>query len=243
MTQHTLFGDANRRDDTDLQRLPLSDLALFCAHELQVFTEGGAPNDLYPVELFRRAVVLHDSAAWGCIYRQYAPFVLPSLLQHPQAQQLLEQNEPAALLDAVLSTFAAGLNEEKLARLNAQALLMKYLRACVHTTIADANRGQQLRERLALLAVETAPGEPALAHASGLQVDAQSLWQAIEEELHGEEERLLFTLLFKQGYSALAVCTHHTGRFPDAQTVYLVKTRIFERLRASERLQAMPGPQ
>jgi len=243
MTQHTPSGDAHRRDDTDLHRLPLSDLALFCTHELQVYTQGGAPNDLYPAELFRRAVVLHDSSAWCCIYRQYAPVVVPSLMQHPQARPLLDQKEPAALLDAVLSTFAAGLNEAKLARLNSQALLLKYLRVCVHTTVSSASRDRQLIERLALLAVETAPGEPALAHAGVPHADTQGLWYTIEEELNGEDERLLFLLLFVQGYSALAVCTHHRDRFPDTQAVYQVKAQIFERLRASERLQAMLGPQ
>lgn len=243
MTQHTPSGDAHRRDDTDLQRLPLSDLSLFCANELQVYTQGGTPNDLYPAELFRRAVVLRDSFAWGCIYRQYAPFVLPALMQHPQARVLLDQQEPAALLDAVLSTFAAELSEAKLARLNSQALLLKYLRVCVHTTVSRANRDQQLIARLAQLSAETAPGRPTLAHLGSPQADAQELWLAILGELNGEGERLLFTLLFVQGYSALEVCTHHRDRFPDTQAIYQVKAQIFERLRISECLQAMLGPQ
>lgn len=233
--------DANRRDDTDLQRLPLSELAPFCAHALQALTQGGTPDDRYPLELFRRAVLLRDAAAWGCIYRQYASVVLAYLLQHPQAGPLLEQQEPAALLDAVLSTFAAGLTREKLARLNSQAHLLKYLKVCVHSTIADAHRDRQLLERLSLLAVETTPGEPALAHAGSRQGDAQGLWQAMVEELPSED-RLLFTLLFVRGYSAQAACTHEPDRFPDTQAVYQGKARIFERLRASERLRTMLGP-
>jgi len=240
MTQHNQHG--HRQDDTNLQHLPLSDLALFCAHALQVLTEGGAPDDLYPLELFRRAVVLRDSAAWGCIYRQYAPFVLPYLLRHPQAEALLQQKEPAALVDAVLSTFATNLTEEKLAHLNSLALLLKYLRVCVHTTVADATRGRQLLERLALLEAETAPGVPALGHVGDPQAGTQGLWQVLVGELPGEDERLLFTLLFVRGFSALAVCTQEPRRFPDKEAVYRVKALIFERLRTSERLQAIFGP-
>jgi hypothetical protein len=231
--------DDNRQDETNLQRLPLSDLALFCAHALQVFTEGGTPDDLYPLELFRRAVVLRDSAAWGCIYRQFAPFVLPYLLRHPQAESLLQQKAPAALVDAVLSRLSANLTQEKLAHLNSLALLLKYLRVCVHSTIADAHRDLQL---LARLEVETAPGAAALGHTGDPQAGTQGLWQVLVEELSSEDERLLFTLLFARGLSTRAVCTHEPGRFSNTEAVYQMKARIFERLRASERLQAILGP-
>ncbi len=85
MTTHDA-ADGQQRDNT-LRHLPLRDLELFCAHELQVLAEeGGIPNDHYPLELFRRAVVLREAGAWAVIYRQYAPFVLPWLLQLPQAK-------------------------------------------------------------------------------------------------------------------------------------------------------------
>lgn len=243
MTQHHPAGDhdAARHHDSDLGRLPLSDLALFSAHALQTLAEGGTPNDRYPLELFRRAVVLHDSAAWRCIYRQYAPFVLPWLLKHPLAETLLEQKEPAALVDTILSAFATALTEPKLAQLNSLVLLLKFLRMCVHSTLADLNRDRQLFARLA---GERAPDAPLPGHtADGQQADAQGLWQILVEELQGEDEQVLFTLLVVRGVSALEICTHEPQRFPDTQAVYQAQARIFTRLRASERLQAMLGPQ
>jgi predicted secreted protein len=241
MTQHHQLDDdaAGGQRDTILVTLPLSDLALFSAHELQVLIEGGTPNDRYPLELFRRAVVLRDSAAWGCIYRQYAPFVLPWLQRHVQAESLLAEAEPAALVDAVLSTLAINLSEEKLARLTSLADILRYLRMCIHSTLSDWRRDQQLLERLALAAGETAPGQPTLAHAARGEDLAQGLWQVLLEELADEEQRLLFTLLFVRGYSARAVCLHEAARFPDLETVSRLKLQMYERLRASERVQAI----
>src|SRR5207244_854832 len=119
------------------------------------------------------------------------------------------------------------------------ALLLKYLRVCVHTTVADATRGQQW---LARLEAETAPGAPTLGHAGDPQAGTQGLWQVLVGELPGEDERVLFTLLFVRGLSAQAVCSQEPHLFPDKEAVYRGKALIFERLRTSEHLQAIFGP-
>jgi hypothetical protein len=242
MTTHdTFFDDAadGQQGDNPLRHLPLRDLELFCAHELQVLAEeGGIPNDHYPLELFRRAVVLREAGAWAVIYRQYAPFVLPWLLQLPQAQDLLEQAGAAVLAERAVTALATHLTPEKLARLGSQTALLKFFKVCVFALAADAQRSQHALEHTRFGAGQGAPALPAPDQGEESQGAARQLWQALLEEVGGEDEQRLCRLLFVQGMSAAEVCatSSECARFPDVETVNRMKGEILARLATSRRL-------
>ena len=238
MTTHDA-ADGQQRDNP-LSHLPLRDLELFCAHELQVLAEeGGIPNDHYPLELFRRAVVLRDTGAWAVIYRQYAPFVLPWLLQLPQAKGLLEQAGTAALAESAVTALATNLTPEKLARLRSQTALLKFFKVCVFALAADAQRSQQLLERTRFGAEQDTSALPGPDHAGESRGAARQLWQILLEEVAGEDEQRLCWLLFVRGKSAAEVCALESERtrFPDVETVNCMKEEVLARLRQSTRLQ------
>ena len=243
MTTHDTPFDDDAADGEPgghpLRHLPLADLESFCARELRVLAvEGGTPNDDYPLELFRRAVVLGEAAAWSVIYRQYGPFVLPWLLHLPQAQALLEQMEATALAERAVTALATHLTPEKLARLRSQTALLKFFKVCVFAIVADAQRSQHAHERSRCGVEQDAQAMPTPDQGDESQGIARQLWQVLLEEVGDEDEQRLCRLLFVQGMSAAAVCALESERtrFPDIEAVTRMKGEILARLATSLRL-------
>src|ERR1700730_7111963 len=121
-------------------------LARRCAEETQKFLRQSASNDRYCLELFRRAIVRHNEDAWACLYQQYAPLVLTWVNQHQTVTTLLGQDGAAPLVNAAFAKFAQALTPAKMSNFDALAAILKYLKMCVHSVVADEVRSRQARQ-------------------------------------------------------------------------------------------------
>jgi len=222
-----------------VERLSVNDLARSCAEETQKFLHQSASDDRYCLEMFRRAIVGRDDDAWACLYQQYAPLVLTWVNQHQSASVLLGQEGSSTLVNAVFAKFAQALTPAKMTNFTSLAALLKYLKMCVHSVIADEIRSRQTRqyeETLDAIEQEPASDDPAEDVISGISM--QHLWQVIQGELHNEEERLLIYLAYVQGMKPAEICAHQRQHFATVEDVYRVKRNVLERLRRNQRLLA-----
>ena len=235
------YVQSGRAEDVSaIDQLSVNDLARRCTEETSKFLRQSASNDRYCLELFRRAIVRRDEDAWACLYQQYAPLVLTWVNQHQSASALLGQDGGAPLVNAVFAKFAQALTPAKMANFDSLAAILKYLKMCVHSVIADEVRARQSRqyeETLESIEQEPATDDPAEDVISGLSI--QSLWQVIQEELNGEDERLLIYLAYVQGMKPAEICAQQRRYFPSVEDVYRIKRNVLERLRRNRRLQAM----
>ena len=223
-----------------VEQLTVNDLARCCAEETNKFLRQSASNDRYCLELFRRAIVRRDEDAWACLYQQYAPLVLTWVNQHQSAAPLLGQDGGAPLVNASFAKFAQALTPAKMGNFDSLAAVLKYLKMCVHSVIADEVRSRQARqyeETLEAIEHEPAADDPAEDVVSGLS--AQSLWQVIQEELNGEDERLLIYLAYVQGMKPSEISAQNRRHFPSVEDVYRIKRNVLERLRRNRRLLAL----
>jgi RNA polymerase sigma factor (sigma-70 family) len=228
------------REEGFVDGLSVSELARCCAEETSKFLRQSVSNDRYCLELFRRAIVRRDDDAWICLYQQYAPLVLTWVNQHQSATLLLGQDSSAALVNAAFAKFAQALTPAKMGNFDTLAAVLKYLKMCVHSVIADEVRARQARqyeETLEAIEQEPAADDPAENVIAGLSV--QSLWQVIQEELNSEDERLLLYLAYVQGMKPAEICAHQRQLFPTVEDVYRIKRNVLERLRRNRRLQAI----
>jgi DNA-directed RNA polymerase specialized sigma24 family protein len=111
---------------------------------------------------------------------------------------------------------------------------------CVHSVVADEVRARQARqyeETLELIEQEPASDDPADDVVSN--ISAQGLWQVIQEELNGEDERMLIYLAYIQGMKPSEISSQHRRFFPTVDDVYRIKRNVLERLRRNRRLQMM----
>jgi RNA polymerase sigma factor (sigma-70 family) len=225
-----------------LQQLSINELACRCSEETNKFLKQSASNDRFCLELFRRAIAKRDDDAWACIYQQYAPLVLTWVNQHQSAAPLLGQDGSASLVNAAFAKFSQALTPAKMDNFDSLAAVLKYLKMCVHSVIADEVRSRQSRqfeETLELIEHEPASDDPADDVVSNLS--AQGLWQVIQEELNGEDERVLIYLAYIHGMKPSEISSQNRRLFPSVEDVYRIKRNVLERLRRNRRLQNMFG--
>jgi len=226
------------------EQLSINELARCCSEETSKFLKQNVSNDRYCLELFRRAIVKRDDDAWACLYQQYAPLVLTWVTQHQSVAPLLGHDGSAPLVNAAFAKFSQALTPLKMGNFDSLAAILKYLKMCVHSVVADEVRTRQSRqyeETLDAIEHEPAGDDPADDVVS--HISAQGLWQVIQEELNGEDERLLIYLAYVQGMKPSEISSLHRRFFPTVDDVYRIKRNVLERLRRNRRLQAMFGHQ
>lgn len=235
-------GETREQSDSAPQpeRLTINELAHYCSEETNKFLKQNVSNDRYCLELFRRAIVNRDDDAWASIYQQYAPLVLTWITQHQSATPLLGQDGSGPLVNAAFAKFSQALTPAKMENFDALAAVLKYLKMCVHSVVADEVRARQARqyeEALDAIEHELASADPAEDVIAS--ISAQGLWQVILEELNGEDERVLIYLAYVQGMKPGEISNHHRQFFPTVDDVYRIKRNVLERLRRNRRLQAL----
>jgi DNA-directed RNA polymerase specialized sigma24 family protein len=244
----TMYPKDHRQDGGSAQARPsaayfaslsVSDLARECADETNKFLKGGASDERAGLELFRRAITGRDEYAWACLYRQYAPLVQSWVLQHQSAASVFGQEGPEPLVNAAFAKFAAAVTPAKMDNFDSLAALLKYLKLCVHSVVSDEVRASQSRQYEEALEVEEhdRPGDD-LAEGVVARLTAQGLWQAILEELFGEQEQVLVYSAFVLGLKPAEIARLHPRLFPSVEDVYRVKRNALERLRRNTRLLA-----
>jgi hypothetical protein len=222
------------------EQLSITELARCCSEETTKFLKQNISNDRYCLELFRRAITKRDDDAWICIYQQYSPLVLTWVNQHQSATPLLGQDGSAPLVNAAFAKFSQALTPAKMDNFDSLAAVLKYLKMCVHSVVADEVRARQARqyeEALELMEHEPATDDPADSVISNLS--AQGLWQVIQEELNGEDERVLIYLAYIHGMKPSEISSQNRRLFPTVDDVYRIKRNVLERLRRNRRLQTM----
>ena len=223
-----------------LERYAVPELARCCAEETSKFLKQNTSNDQYCMELFRRAIVKRDDEAWLYIYQQYSPLVLTWINQHQSAAPLLGQEGSGPLVNAVFAKFAQALTPAKMGNFDTLAALLKYLKMCVHSVVADEVRARQARQyEEALEAIEHEPASDDPADAVVSHMSAQGLWQIIQEELNGEDERVLIYLAYIHGMKPSEISSQHRRLFPTDDDVSRIKRNVLERLRRNRRLQKL----
>jgi RNA polymerase sigma factor (sigma-70 family) len=223
-----------------LQVLSINELARCCSEETNKFLKQSVSSDRFCLELFRRAITNHDDDAWACIYQQYAPLVLTWVNQHQSAAPLLGQDGSGPLVNAAFAKFSQALTPAKMGNFDSLAAILKYLKMCVHSVIADEVRSRQARqyeETLDSIEHEPATDDPADDVVSN--ISAQGLWQVIQEELNGEDERVLIYLAYVHGMKPSEISSQHRRLFPSVEDVYRIKRNVLERLRRNRRLQTL----
>jgi hypothetical protein len=229
--------DNNR---SQAKHLSVIDLARFCTEETNKFLKQVASNDSFCLELFRRAIVHRNDDAWESIYQQYAPLVLTWVTQHQSATPVLGQEGSGPLVNAAFAKFSQALTPVKMSNFVSLAALLKYLKMCVHSVVADevrSRQARQLEDTLETITQEPASDDPAEDVVSNIA--AQNLWQIIQEELHGDDERILIYLAYVQGMKPGEICLQNRQHFPTVDDVYRIKRNVLERLRRSRRLQML----
>jgi DNA-directed RNA polymerase specialized sigma24 family protein len=209
-----------------LEALTVSELSGHCREQTARYLRDEPSHDRFCLELFRRAIVDRDEAAWSAIYAQYAEVT---------RRWLGTKMDPEEGVAAAFERFWRAMDGEKFHRFGSLAAVLGYLKMCVHTAAIDHARSQSS-------AASQHPLESALAVAANENVertvaerlDGAGFWQQIRTALDDERACRVLYLSYAIGLSPREICSRHPVEFPDAGAIYHVKRNALDRLRRSK---------
>ncbi len=185
-------------------------------------------------ELFRRALVARDEAAWAALYAQYQGLVRAWLVQQPG---LASADDLDDLTVRAFARFWQAVPPERFALFPNLASLLRYLKLCAVTALIDEGRARRTGE--CRLVENQLPPPTSVAGIDELVLDgltAESLWQAVEAALPDPAERLVIRLSFVAGLKPRQIAAAYGQVFPSVDAVYHRKRLALDRLRRSPRL-------
>jgi DNA-directed RNA polymerase specialized sigma24 family protein len=220
--------------------LTLAELAHRCAQETERFFQGQGSDPQYCLELFRRAILEHDQAAWGAIHSQYQSLVAGWVRQHRSFETSGE--EAQYFVNRAFEKIWAALTPEKFGRFPDLRSLLRYLKMCVHSAIVDHNRSRDQADRYALAeeaAAERTSRGPSVEDWALDQAYRRRFWDLINVRLHDEKERQVVYGSFVLALKPRELYDQFRNTFADVEEVYRVKQNVLTRLRRDPEFQEL----
>lgn len=228
---------------TQINDLSLAGVAHYCRQETERFFRRLTADARACFELFRRAVVEKNEAAWGLIVEQYRPLVVGWVERHP-AYATIDENADQFAIHA-FEKFWQAMTPQKFYSFPDLKALLSYLKMCVHSGVMDYLRAHkrsstevELDERIVATASRTdAARRTGMEETVVQRVQGDELWRQIEARLKDGKERLVVHCIFVQDLKPRQIMTEYGDVFADVKEIYRVKENVLTRLRRDQALQ------
>ncbi len=245
--EHPLWVLAEERSSRaigiEMEELPknmsLSALADRCMSEINNYRRGEASNDRYCLEIFRRAMLEHDNAAWVLLQDRFMEYMLGSLRRHPRREAASHFDSPENYVAEAFRRFWLAAVHNQQLEFSTLAAALRYLRVCLDGAIKDTLRAYS-RPKETTLPEPGSPGEPAVEDSD----DGRDLWEIIESMLTNPREQRVAYLVFQCNLKPREIIRRCPQEFSEVQEIYRLVRNIMERLlRDSDRIRRkLNGP-
>lgn len=221
-----------KRSIMDLSTYSISALQTACQAETASYYSGEPHEPRYCVELFRRAIVLRNQAAWNAIYTIYegqvTRWVRAESGQH-------DPQRVAQLTNDAFTRFWQAVSAEKFkSHLNQLGQLLQYLKMCAQSAYYDdQRRAKKARHDIAIeqLTQPLHSREPLVEWVVSQQISADDLWQWVWEQLKNDDERLVSELILCYELTPKQIFESYPERFANVQRIYRIHENVLRRLR------------
>src|SRR5213078_3530300 len=177
-----------------LHAMKLSLLAERCVKEMNKYRRGEVPDNQYGLELFRRAMIEHDSDAWTWVQKCFGEIVLSWLRRHPRKEEAYRIDSEENYVARAFERFWLATAHNRQVEFSTLAAALQYLRASLNGAILDTLRACS-RPKEVPLPEAGSPEEPSVEDS----VDSGELWELLREMFPAEREQRLIYLLFHCG--------------------------------------------
>jgi hypothetical protein len=220
-----------------LASLPLEQIAQRCAEETQKFRQRQPHDTQFCFELFRRALAEGVNEAFTWAYNIYEREVRNWVHQHRGFEHTGESAD--LFVNAGFSQFYFALRGPGFAKCPALPQLLAYLKACVHSAIAQYLRDHGGGPYPPFLDPDEegppAPSDP------GAGLVAGEIWRRIRELLPDESDQLLARCRFGEGLKPGEIVAYHAARWRSEREVSVALYRIRQKLRRDPALRELLG--
>jgi hypothetical protein len=224
----------------DLRQTPLAEIAARCRDETARFLRKEETEDAFCYEIFRRAIVERDAAAWEAVYAQYRGVVLAWVRRHPMA--VASDEDDAYWVNRAFDRFWGAVGPERFAAFPTMAALLRYLKLCAHSSLMDTVRASHAArfEPLSEQAAE-ASEEPDTADTVVDTLAGGDLWAAIQAEMQDDGERHVAYCCFALDLKPREIYERRPDLFATVDDIYRIKRNLLDRLRRSPKIRAFLG--
>jgi hypothetical protein len=225
-------------DRLALAMMDLDSLVRRCATESERFYRGQQHETCYSYELFRRALVERDELAWEQLYLHYSGLVEGWIRRSGAFSSSGESSEYFVV--GAFTKFWRAISPERFASFPSLASLLQYLQLCATSVVIDSVRAQSWSEMLPEEMISpghgphTSPDEEAVS-----RVDREEFWRFIDQQLHGEIERVVVYCSFALGLTPRAIYARRSDLFSSVNDVYNVKRNVLGRLSRNQQLRQL----
>ncbi len=223
-------------EESRLRAMDLTSLMYRCATESERFYRGQSHDTSFSYELFRRALVERDEAAWEQLFSHYNSLVEGWVRRSGAFSSSGETSEYFVV--GAFMKFWRAITPERFESFPTLASLLHYLQLCTTSVVIDSVRAQSWAEVLPEDALtympatdEKAPDEEAVQ-----RVQREEFWQLVDGQLNNESERVVVYCSFVLGLTPRAIFARRTDLFRTVNDVYNVKRNVLGRLGRSAEL-------
>lgn len=224
--------------DPSLAQMDLTLLMCRCATESERFYRGQPHDTRYSYELFRRALVERNEAAWEQLYRHYSSLV-EGWVRRSGAFTSSGESSEYFVVGAFTKLWRA-ITPDRFYSFPTLASLLHYLQLCATSVVIDSVRAQSWAEMLPeekinlSLTPQHSPDEEAVN-----RVQREEFWRLIDAQLHDEVERVVVYWSFVIGLTPRAIFAKRNDLFASVNDVYNVKRNVLGRLGRNSKLRQM----
>ena len=189
-------------------------------------------QDIDGYELFRRAILERDEAAWAAIHARYRALLIAWAYHSNSRVYAGEWCDDIA--DQAFARAWVALTPARFAEFPTLPRLLGYLHTCVMTTVIDNGRARASSERtlnkLEVGAVAT-PEQIVVA-----EVEREELWRVVSALATTEAEQVVLVESFAYGFPPRTILARHPQLFANVAAVYSAKRNLFARLQRNREL-------
>jgi hypothetical protein len=197
-------------------------LAIQCLREISSYRRGEPWDEMYGLELLRRATRECDLEACTWVQYSFQDMVHDWLHQHPDKEAALRLESEENYITITFSRFWQATSLTKKVEFRTLVAALQYLRACLHGTILDTLRAYKRPKEVTLLDV----GEP-----SGVDnVDSSEAWRMLQLILSDQRELRLAYLLYHCGLKPREIVYFCAQEWSDVQEIHCLRRNILDRL-------------
>lgn len=221
----------------EIEKLSLSSISHRCAQESNHFFSGREHDPRFCYELFRRAILEQNEAAWARIYEQYGRLVSSWVKRH--AAFPTSGEEIQFFMNRAFEKMWLGITPKKFHTFGSLKSILSYLQMCVHSVMVDHVRQKEFKlvidseEELKPL---PNPGGEVLEDDVARRFAAQKFYEWLLEQLQDEREKIVVYCIFVLGMKPREVAEQYPEDFGDVREVYRVKENLLARLRRNDQL-------
>lgn len=214
--------------DTSPRDMNLAVLTGRCSLEVSRYRHRESSDDRYCLEIFRRALVLHNEAAWNVLYTQFNESVCLWFRNHACKEAALRHDTEKSYIDETFKRFWQwGYNQQTL-EFTSLAGALRALHLCLNSAIMDTLRAYERPKEEPIPDYGQSDDTQLLVEDSYHQ---DEWWHIVADILTPASEQRVIYLLYYCGFKPREIMRHCTGEFSSEQEIYRITRNALDRLR------------